>query len=181
MIRYLAFFVVALAPASAFGETPRPVTFERDIEPILGRFGCNAGACHGKARGQNGFALSLLGFDADFDYHALAHEGRGRRVFPEAPVSSLLLRKPAAEVPHGGGKRIIPGGPEYETLRRWIATGLPRTPAGSPVLERIGVEPGERLPPNNAEQQLVVTAHYSDGSTADVTHLATFQSNDVVL
>src|SRR5207249_1999265 len=124
-----------------------------------------------------GFALSLLGFDPDFDYHALAHEGRGRRVFPEAPESSLLLRKPAAEVPHGGGRRFAAGDPAYETLRRWIATGLPRSPADAPVLERISVEPGERVLANNADQQLAVTAHYSDGTTADVTHLATFQSN----
>src|SRR5947209_5506180 len=60
----------------------KAVTFEFDVQPLLTRFGCNAGACHGKARGQNGFALSLLGFDADFDYHALVDEARGRRVFP---------------------------------------------------------------------------------------------------
>jgi hypothetical protein len=159
----------------------RVVTFERDVEPILARAGCNAGACHGKARGQNGFALSLLGFDRDFDYNALAHEGRGRRVFPEAPEASLLLRKPAATVPHGGGRRFNVGDPAYETLRRWIADGLPRDPASTPNLERITVEPPERVLVNNAEQQLVVTAHYSDGSSADVTHLATFQSNESAL
>src|SRR5690242_17145719 len=32
----------------------QPVTFERDVLPVLTRAGCNAGACHGKARGQNG-------------------------------------------------------------------------------------------------------------------------------
>ena len=78
----IACLTPAMGPAA---DLPRAVTFEHDIEPILARAGCNAGACHGKARGQNGFALSLLGFDADFDYHALAHEGRGRRVFLEAP------------------------------------------------------------------------------------------------
>src|SRR5689334_22405719 len=29
---------------------PAPVTLDRDILPILTRAGCNAGACHGKAR-----------------------------------------------------------------------------------------------------------------------------------
>ena len=33
------------------------VTFEADIQPLFTRLGCNAGACHGKSRGQNGFAL----------------------------------------------------------------------------------------------------------------------------
>ena len=64
--------------------SPPPVDFERDVQPILSRFACNAGACHGKQRGQNGFQLSLLGFDSDFDYDALAKEGRGRRVFGPA-------------------------------------------------------------------------------------------------
>src|SRR5262245_37623349 len=106
----------------------RPVTFERDVEPLLTRAGCNAGACHGKARGQNGFALSLLAFDPDTDYAAIVKEGRGRRVFPADPESSLLLRKPSATVAHGGGKRLPKGSPEYETVRRWIAAGTPRTP-----------------------------------------------------
>jgi hypothetical protein len=168
------------ATAGEFAPPERP-TYEGDVLPILTRAGCNAGACHGKARGQNGFQLSLLGFDRDFDYNALAREGRGRRVFPEAPEFSLLLRKPATELPHGGGKRLTPGSPAYETIRRWIAAGLPRTPADAPTLDRITVEPSERSMTNGATQQLVVTAHYSDGSTADVTHLAMFQSNESVL
>ncbi len=43
-----------------------PLKFELDIQPILTARGCNSGPCHGKARGQNGFALSLLAFDPDF-------------------------------------------------------------------------------------------------------------------
>src|SRR5688572_17943357 len=39
---------------------PAPVEFDRDVMPILTRFGCNSGSCHGKQRGQNGFQLSLL-------------------------------------------------------------------------------------------------------------------------
>src|SRR5205085_59693 len=142
---------LAALPARAAAD--RPVTYERDVLPILTRAGCNAGACHGKARGQNGFQLSLLGFDRDFDYNALAREGRGRRVFPEAPEFSLLLRKPTAELPHGGGKRLTHGDPAYETLRRWIAAGLPRTSPDAPALERISVEPAERLMVNGAAQQ----------------------------
>jgi Protein of unknown function (DUF1549)/Protein of unknown function (DUF1553) len=183
MTRRPALFVLlsiaALPVRAVAGDSPP--TYERDVLPILTRAGCNAGACHGKARGQNGFQLSLLGFDRDFDYNALAHEGRGRRVFPEAPEFSLLLRKPAAEIPHGGGKRLTPGSPAYETIRRWIAAGLPRTPADAPSLDRISVEPSERSMTNGATQQLVVTAHYSDGSTADVTHFTMFQSNESVL
>ncbi len=155
-----------------------PVTFERDILPILARAGCNAGACHGKARGQNGFQLSLLGFDPDFDHAAITQEGRGRRIFPAAPENSLFLKKPSGQMAHGGGKRLLPGEPNYETIKRWIAAGSPRTPAEAPVLERITVEPGERVLPYHGEQQLVVLAHYSDKTTQDVTHLTSFQSNE---
>jgi hypothetical protein len=155
-----------------------PVTFERDVIPILTRAGCNAGACHGKARGQNGFALSLLSYDADFDYHAIVSEARGRRVFAAAPSFSLLLRKPSGQLPHGGGKRLEGGSTEYEALHRWISAGMPRTPPDAPSLVRITVEPAERILPVRSSQQLLVLGHYSDGSVRDVTHLAQFQSNE---
>ncbi|HEX5270162.1 MAG TPA: Ig-like domain-containing protein, partial [Gemmataceae bacterium] len=154
------------------------VTFERDVIPVLTRAGCNAGSCHGKARGQNGFALSLLSYDADFDYNAIVNEARGRRVFPGSPENSLLLRKPAAQVSHGGGKRLDAASPGYDVLRRWIAAGTPRTPKDAPVVVRISVEPPERILAAGGAQQLAVTAHYSDGSSADVTQLASFQSNE---
>src|ERR1019366_661094 len=139
-----------------------PVTFEKDVQPILVRFACNSGACHGKARGQNGFQLSLLGFDADFDFAALTQEARGRRVFPAAPADSLLLLKAIGAMPHGGGRRLAKEDPYYEILRRWIAAGMPRTPKEEPTLERITVEPIERILATGAEQQLLITAHYSD-------------------
>jgi hypothetical protein len=157
-----------------------PVTFEHDVIPVLTRAGCNAGACHGKARGQNGFALSLLSYDPDFDYHAITSEARGRRVFPAAPDYSLVLRKASARVSHGGGKRLDPASEGYDVLRRWIAAGMPRTPPDAPVVTSITVEPAERILPARGEQQLRVTAHSSDGSARDITRLATFQSNDAV-
>jgi hypothetical protein len=157
------------------------VTFERDVQPILARFGCNAGACHGKARGQNGFQLSLLGYDNDFDYNALTQEARGRRIFPASPENSLILLKAIGAMPHGGGRKLNLGDPHYEVIRRWIAAGAPRTPSDAPTVERITMEPSERILASTAEQQLVVTAHYSDKTTADVTHLTMFQSNESVI
>lgn len=155
-----------------------PVTLENDIIPILTAHGCNSGPCHGKARGQNGFALSLLGFYADFDYDALVLEGRGRRVFPAAPDRSLLLAKATGLVPHGGGKRIEPDSRDYEILRRWIAEGMPRRQADDPVVVSISVDPSELSMLKQGQQQLIVTAHYSDGSTRDVTSSSAFQSNE---
>ena len=158
-----------------------PVDFERDVQPILSRYSCNAGACHGKQRGQNGFQLSLLGFDSDFDYDALAKEGRGRRVFGPAAERSLLLLKPIGELPHGGGKRIERGSSEYRVLYDWITAGMPRRVEAAPKLTGISVEPSDRILPKQTQQQLRVTAKYNDGSTRDVTRLTAYLSNEAAL
>lgn len=158
--------------------TQQRVDFERDVMPILTRYGCNAGACHGKARGQNGFQLSLLGFDPKFDHDSLSRESRGRRVFLSDPERSLLLQKPAGQVPHGGGVRLKAGSPPYLALLRWIEEGVQPAYPDTPALIGVTVEPSERVLAQNSKQQLVVTAKYADGSTRDVTRLAGFQSNE---
>lgn len=156
----------------------RPVSFDNDVLPLLTRVGCNAGACHGKQRGQNGFQLSILAFDPDFDYAAIVAEARGRRIFPAAPEQSLLLRKATAVIPHGGGKRLTPGDGQYEVLRNWLEQGAPRRLDGDTSLVRIAAEPSERLLKFNEGLTLRVTAFYADGSRRDVTHLAVYQSNE---
>jgi len=175
------FVAFACAPAAWADApaTPGEPNFELDVMPVLTAAGCNAGACHGKSRGQNGFALSLLGFDPDFDFTAITHEGHGRRIFPAAPDNSLLLRKAALRLPHGGGERLKPGSRQYETVRRWIELGMPRAAAGAPALARISLEPAEHVLAAGATEQLKALAHYSDGSIRDVTDLADFQSNEV--
>ena len=154
------FAAISLCPVAAGAE--RPVTFERDIQPILTRAGCNAGACHGKARGQNGFQLSLLAFDHDADFAALTTEARGRRVFPASPANSLLLTKGTGGVPHGGGKKLPADGPEYRTLVNWITAGAPRTPADAPKIVRISVSPPTKQLTFRETVALKVTAHWSD-------------------
>lgn len=59
-------------------DNPVPISFRREIIPILTKAGCNSGGCHGKAEGQNGFKLSIFGYDAQADFEALVLEGRGR-------------------------------------------------------------------------------------------------------
>jgi hypothetical protein len=44
------------------------INFKNQIVPIFTKLGCNSGGCHGKASGQNGFKLSLLGFYPDEDF-----------------------------------------------------------------------------------------------------------------
>jgi hypothetical protein len=157
----------------------RPLHFANDIVPLLSRFGCNSGGCHGKASGQNGFKLSLFGFDSVFDYNAIVKEARGRRIFPAAPDNSLILAKPAGLVPHGGGKRIAPGSEAYRTLRRWIVQGCPPGDEKAPTLTKLTIVPEQRILDRNAVQQLAVLAHYSDDTVRDVTRQAQFQSNEV--
>jgi hypothetical protein len=154
-----------------------PLNFERHIQPILTRYGCNNGSCHGKAGGQNGFALSLLGFEARDDYQRLISEGRGRRIFPERPENSLLLLKPTGKMAHGGGLRLPANTTSYDVLRRWIVQGTPFGEPSDPQVSRIEVFPAVRTMPVRAEQQLAVVAHYTDGSTEDVTGMAYYESN----
>ena len=78
------------------------VNFPNEVVPVFTKFTCNSGGCHGKASGQNGFKLSLLGFEPKEDFEHLVKEGRGRRLFPAAPDRSLLLLKATGSVPHGG-------------------------------------------------------------------------------
>jgi hypothetical protein len=159
----------------------RSVDFKREIVPLLSRLGCNAGGCHGKASGQNGFKLSLFGFDARFDHEAITKEARGRRVLPSAPDSSLLLLKATARVPHGGGKRLNKDGPEYQLFRLWIAAGLPASAPDAPRVVKLRIAPASRVFRHEQVQQLAVLAEYSDGNVRDVTRQSEFSSNlDVV-
>jgi hypothetical protein len=157
---------------------PRDFHFETDVEPILGRFGCNASGCHGKAEGQNGFKLSVFAFDPAADYAALVKESRGRRVFAAAPEESLLLRKASGRAAHGGGTRIPVGSEAYAVVRGWVAAGAPYGRGNEPTLEGIRVEPAERALAARGRQQLRVVARFSDGHEADVTARARFQSNN---
>ena len=174
-----ALLAFSLSPACQLrAEEPAIVDFENDLQPIFTRFGCNSGPCHGKARGQGGFQLSLLGFDGQQDYDAIAKEGRGRRVFPGAPENSLLIAKPAGKTPHGGGKRLDVDSPEYQTLLNWVRQGMPRKAPSAATLQSITVSPPSLILAASQTQALTVTAKYSDGAERDVTRLTAFQSNE---
>ncbi len=161
-----------------FNEHP-PVNFPNRVIPIFTKYGCNGGGCHGKAAGQNGFKLSLLGFEPKEDFEHLVVESRGRRLFPAAPERSLLLTKAINEVAHGGGQRLEKDTHEYRLLARWIEQGMPYGTDKDPVLTSISVTPLQRLLSRNASQQLTVIATYSDGSTEDITRTAQYESNNM--
>jgi len=167
------------ADVAAPAPTEPPVSFVNDISPILTKAGCNAGACHAKAgMGQRGFRLSLLGFEPQEDYEHIVKEAKGRRVFPGAPEESLLLLKAANVVPHGGGKRLDTNSEDYKTLARWISQGVAYGKETDPKLASIEVQPKHGSMKTRSEQRLKVLAHYSDGSTRDVTRIALYEAND---
>ncbi|MBY0459688.1 MAG: DUF1549 domain-containing protein, partial [Gemmataceae bacterium] len=159
-------------------DAPLPINFANHVVPIFTKLSCSSGGCHGKIAGQNGFRLSLLGFDPPFDYENLLKESRGRRVFPAAPDSSLLLTKATGAAPHGGGKKMDKDSEEYKIVRRWIASGLPYGSPSDPTITKISVYPEARVVDRQGRQQLAVYAHYSDGSVEDVTRRAQYESND---
>lgn len=169
------FWVHSASPVPVGQKSP---TFELDIQPILTARGCNAGPCHGKARGQNGFALSLLAFDANFDYSAIVTDGRGRRLFPASPENSLFLQKATGQMPHGGGMRIEIGDADYQQFVSWIKAGSPRVGSDDPKLLRITMEPAPHALVPAQTEQLKVIAHYSNQTTRDVTATCAYQSNE---
>ncbi len=159
-------------------DNTQPVSFRGQVVPIFTKLGCNGGGCHGKIAGQNGFRLSLLGFEPHEDYKRLVAESRGRRVSIAAPDRSLLLQKTVNAMPHGGGARTDRDSHEYRVLRRWISQGMPYDPGQIVEVNSIRVFPESRRMTAGSTQQLSVIATYSDGRVEDVTRAAVFESND---
>jgi hypothetical protein len=155
-----------------------PINFGNQIVPIFTKLGCNSGGCHGKASGQNGFKLSLLGFEPEVDFNSLVKEARGRRLMLGAPDSSLVLLKATGQVAHGGGKKMEVGSDEYKLIRRWIAAGVPTGKPEDPTVARISIYPTQSVMTRQNKQQFAVYAHYTDGSIEDITRRAQYESND---
>ena len=158
----------------------RPISFNLDVMPVFMREGCNTGACHGSARGQDGFMLSLFGYDPDGDHFRLTRELAGYRINLAIPEESLLVEKSVEAVPHTGGKLVVKGGHGYNTMVEWIAEGA-KNDVKAELPSVVGLEvypPKLVLEGSGAEQQLTVRALFSDGHDRDVTHLASFVTNN---
>lgn len=176
----IAFCLAAASQTAAAGE--QAISFVNDIVPVLTKAGCNVGVCHAKAgNGQNGFRLSLLGFEPLEDYEHLVKEARGRRLSLAAPDRSLVLLKASGQVPHGGGLRLPVSSAGYALLRSWIAQGAPADRADAPKFESFEVRPAAGSVARGGQQQLKALARYSDGSVRDVTELALYESNDMAM
>ncbi len=155
---------------------PQAWTFRNHVLPVLAKAGCNSGACHGALAGKGGFKLSLRGYDPVNDYKIITRQARGRRIELSDPGRSLLVAKPAGDIPHKGGVRLERLSDDYNVLARWIANGAPAPQQNDPQLERLEVLPAAALLQPGDKQQVLVRAHYTDGSVEDVTRWAKFAS-----
>ena len=161
---------------------PDPVQFKFETLAILTKQGCATGSCHGSPHGKGGFSLSLFGYDPRIDSVSLTRDGFNRRLNVMDPADSLIMKKPLLEIPHVGGKRLRKTDAGYTVLRDWIYEGahvdLPKTEC-----TKIVITPGAGrvLHAPNLKQQLSVMATYSDGSTRDISSIATYESSNANL
>ena len=146
--------------------------FSPDVVSILTIKGCNGSGCHGSPAGQNGFKLSLFGYDVEAD-HAMVL----KRTNLTDPEKSPLLRKPLFDAPHGGGRLMTRESEEYKTLLAWLRQGARIDSRGARLI-RLEMYPQEAVLTGGALQPIAVIGRLSDGTTRDMTREVRFSSGD---
>lgn len=165
-------------PRAHGDELPAQAQFSRHIVPLLSKLGCNAGACHGAVKGQNGFRLTLFGIDPALDHGRLVREFNGRRLNFNNPDESLFLLKATGQIPHQGGKRLDASSNEYRLLRDWIAAGAPLDRPEASASPRLTLTPGSNTFKPGESVRFQVQATFPDNKTEDVTPFCTFEVRD---
>jgi hypothetical protein len=170
----------AMAPLKIqSASTERKISFRLDVMPVFLRSNCNTGSCHGSARGQDGFMLSLFGYDPTGDYYRITRQLSGRRINLAFPDESLMIEKTIESVPHTGGKLFDKGSEYYNSILSWLQAGAPDDPNDIPSPTSLEIYPKQAvLEGKGTTQQFIALATYSDGSTRDVTTLALFETNN---
>jgi hypothetical protein len=152
--------------------------FSPDVISILTTKGCNGSGCHGSPAGQNGFKLSLFGYDVNADHEMIVRKHDGRRVNLANPEQSLILRKPLFEIPHGGGRLLTRDSEEYKTLSLWLRQGA-KLQSGGPRLLKLEIYPREAiLSGEGTVQPVSVIGRLSDGTTRDMTREVRYATSD---
>ncbi|MFN8544726.1 MAG: c-type cytochrome [Candidatus Binatia bacterium] len=75
----------------------------------------NCGQCHVDGGAAQATTFRVTVGDARSTLHTAL-----RHVDTTTPAHSRILQKPRAEVPHGGGQRIVPGSAEDQLLSHWV-------------------------------------------------------------
>jgi hypothetical protein len=173
---------LAVGLASPLHTVAGEVSFRNDVMAVLSKAGCNQGTCHGNARGKGGFQLSLRGDDPDRDFDTLTRDWLTRRTNLVEPDQSLLLLKATMQVAHAGGQRFAPESWEFQTLRDWIAAGLPVDDAQSPRLVSLDATPDDvLLEAPQWEFALRVRGRFSDGTERDLTSRAVYETGSPLI
>lgn len=149
------------------------VDFERHVMAVVGRMGCNGGACHGSFQGRGGFRLSLFSYDFDMDFEAI-----NDRIDTDDADASYLLEKATLQTEHGGGKRFEVGSWPHRVIREWIARGAKRERGSGEVVDMQIVPQTLRFRGPGSSAQLKVIAEYADGSKENVTPFCEFRVKD---
>ena len=168
--------LVYLVVFATSGAVASEITYLNDVMAVFSKSGCNQGVCHGNKFGKGGFRLSLRGQDPDFDYLSLTRSLSGRRVNLQNPADSLLLLKPTMQVAHEGGRRFDVDSVEYQILLQWLEANMPLESNHAQHLVGFEVTPREKIVVGDLNQvQLTVLAHFSNGTSRDVTRLAVYE------
>ena len=157
------------------------ISFGKDVMPVLTRASCNTGSCHGAASGKDGFRISIFGFDPNGDYQRITREIGVRRINLAVPKESLLLKKATGKAPHTGGKLFNEDSEYYATMLEWLENGAKADAKDAlpPTVDSVAIYPPQAvIEGKGSVQRFVAVATYSDGSTRDVTTLASFSSNN---
>ncbi len=171
----VAFAVVGMCGAGTSQAGERPVSFARDIMPMLTRLGCNTTACHNVLQGKGGLKLSPLGSDFNHDFNALARSESGRRVSTIDPDNSLLLKRltsPESTV------KLTPDSEAYRRFHAWMAAGAPGPSDSDPHVVELTPSTTRVVLNKGESASLRITARWSDGVVEDVTRWCRFKIKD---
>ena len=117
---------------------PRPVDFQSEIVPLLSRHGCNAGGCHGKASGQNGFKLSLFGFDAASTTTRSPSAAAGGGSLPRLPTRACSCQSARQAFRTAAAGESSRRAKPYQIMRAWIAAGAPASAPRRAAVTKLG-------------------------------------------
>jgi hypothetical protein len=105
---------LAYTPKAESGPHIGDSRYQRVIRPLLHKYGCDSGACHGGFRG-GGLYITRPDGRSLRDYQTLLE-----RVDHEHPEKSELVLKALGKVPHNGGRNIDEKSCDMARLLAWI-------------------------------------------------------------
>ena len=141
----------------------------RDVMPVFGKAGCNAGVCHGSKKGKGGLKTSLRGNDPSTSCEPIPTSWpRVASTLHLPETASCCSRQPPPC--HTRGDRFFARGTShYEIVRKWIAEGA-EIDRSSPRVADIEISrKTASCSPTDGRQQYRVLATYTDGEVRDVT------------